>query len=1022
MKSKGILKSLIAFILGAAVVSSVPLSVATWKTGGGKNPVGDSASITAPTTASPVCYNASTNKEYPTIRGALAEASSGNYIYQYIGTQVTETESLTINSGVHLVLPFAGKSQKSDTTSPIYDLGSDGVNNISNYGNAQGDTSGNYSTFRKCLLNMRNGADINVKSGGYLHLGGVFSTTGNRGHYSEINLGSGSSIEVSGTFDCYGYVKENYEDAVNPIKNSSSVVDNSIDSGRGMLIKSGATVNSFMAMQDALSGGGLATCIQGKKYCPFWSYDFPALQTYTEFQAGSTFKVGAVMTVGTNIARGTGTVIGSSSALFILSSGKITMEYSPANATYARYTTAATKTHMVFNGSINLSSLSISVSSYTINTSDFFLPISYKQLLHIPSGGTVNLNSKVKFLNESELHIDRGGTLNVNNQTIFYSKQAVTLSGTTKYTHNSTDALLDNNGTIVVNNNGSGNGKLGAYISHTNTENSTQSNKGKVDLTSATSGSLTVTAVEDGDDHEVTVKTKALFIVDDNDHSQGTALGELSLTKTYYSGYDSSLADGEKYYWIGEFVSTVDVSVTVLSSTYRYPFKYYTLKTNTSASATGAETLADSADTTQVYTIQGGLYINFSAPNVASVTMTINGTTQTYNASSWFKVTSGAEIVVTPSQGFRIKLNTTGTNNKVDKGGSGVVTDTSVDLGTSDNTDSGRGSTTVQILASTNSSSGFSVVAEGTGEAVTILASNQYYRLYCSKAGTNSSLATIEFTGKYYDYDAIAQSGSVKTGFVLTNQSNSNSNTFAANVTESRAFTFGFKGGSSCLLPDALITMADGTQKAVKNIRQGDMVKVFNHETGRVDIAPITFNDHDAAKMATVVYANFSNGKTIGIISEHGFFDLDTMRYEYIRFDNYHGFIGHRFYTEDGSFAILTSVEVREEMTECYSPTSFYHFNYFVEGMLSMPGGITGLFNYFEYGSDLKYDEEAYNRDIETYGLFTYEDLAPLGVTEIMFEAYAGKYLKVALGKGILTEEYLEYLIERYGGFTEEEP
>ena len=84
-----------------------------------------------------------------------------------------------------------------------------------------------------------------------------------------------------------------------------------------------------------------------------------------------------------------------------------------------------------------------------------------------------------------------------------------------------------------------------------------------------------------------------------------------------------------------------------------------------------------------------------------------------------------------------------------------------------------------------------------------------------------------------------------------------------------------------------------------------------------------------------------------------------------------------------------------------------------------MPGGITGLFNIFEYGNDLKYDEEAYNRDIELYGLFTYEDLAPLGVTEIMFEAYAGKYLKVALGKGILTEEYLAYLIERYGGFTD---
>ena len=60
------------------------------------------------------------------------------------------------------------------------------------------------------------------------------------------------------------------------------------------------------------------------------------------------------------------------------------------------------------------------------------------------------------------------------------------------------------------------------------------------------------------------------------------------------------------------------------------------------------------------------------------------------------------------------------------------------------------------------------------------------------------------------------------------------------------------------------------------------------------------------------------------------------------------------------------------------------------------------------------------NEDIENYGLLTIDDLAPYGVDEIMFEAYAGKYLSVSLGKGILTEEYLMYLIDRYGGYTEE--
>ena len=223
----------------------------------------------------------------------------------------------------------------------------------------------------------------------------------------------------------------------------------------------------------------------------------------------------------------------------------------------------------------------------------------------------------------------------------------------------------------------------------------------------------------------------------------------------------------------------------------------------------------------------------------------------------------------------------------------------------------------------------------------------------------------------------------------------------------------------TCLLPQTTITMANNVKKQVKDIVAGDLVKVFNHETGEIDVAPITFNDCDAADYYNVVNLHFSNGSYVGVISEHGFFDLDTMKYEYIDETNYRNFIGHRFYNEYGDAVTLDRAYVDTQYTEVYSPTSFFHFNYFTEGLLSMPGGITGLFNIFDYADNLQYDQEAYARDIETYGLFTYEDLAPLGVTEIMFEAYAGKYLKVALGKGILTEEYLAYLIERYGGFTE---
>ena len=227
------------------------------------------------------------------------------------------------------------------------------------------------------------------------------------------------------------------------------------------------------------------------------------------------------------------------------------------------------------------------------------------------------------------------------------------------------------------------------------------------------------------------------------------------------------------------------------------------------------------------------------------------------------------------------------------------------------------------------------------------------------------------------------------------------------------------KLNAACLLPDTLVTMADGTYKEIQYLVPGDIVMVFNHETGKLDIAPVTFNEYEDEQWFNVIHLVFDNGANIGVISEHGFFDLDTMKYEYIDESNYQDFIGHRFYTIDGTSTTLINAYIEEEYTMCYSLPTYYHLNLFTEDILSMPGGIKGLFNIFEYSETLQYDQELMEQDINTYGLFTVEELEPLGVTEEMFNAYAGKYLKVALGKGILTEEYLMYLIERYGQYTE---
>ena len=81
-----------------------------------------------------------------------------------------------------------------------------------------------------------------------------------------------------------------------------------------------------------------------------------------------------------------------------------------------------------------------------------------------------------------------------------------------------------------------------------------------------------------------------------------------------------------------------------------------------------------------------------------------------------------------------------------------------------------------------------------------------------------------------------------------------------------------------------------------------------------------------------------------------------------------------------------------------------------------MPGGVGGLFNIFDVDPEtMTYDYEAMVRDIETYGLFTYEELNAIEpLSKDMFDAAGGAYLKVSIGKGNLTMDELRYMIRRY--------
>lgn len=231
---------------------------------------------------------------------------------------------------------------------------------------------------------------------------------------------------------------------------------------------------------------------------------------------------------------------------------------------------------------------------------------------------------------------------------------------------------------------------------------------------------------------------------------------------------------------------------------------------------------------------------------------------------------------------------------------------------------------------------------------------------------------------------------------------------------------------SPCVAKGTLITLADGRQVPVETLTGNEMLLVWNLQTGSFDSAPILFIDSDPWQTYKVINLAFSDGTSVKVIYEHGFWNYDLNEYVYLREDAAQ-YIGHWFNKQgtDGNGNMisqrvqLTGVSVQYEATAAYSPVTYGHLCYYVNGMLSMPGGAGGLFNTFDVdAATMKYDEAQMQADIAEYGLFTYEEFYGLvPVSEEAFEAFNGQYLKVAIGKGLIGVDTLNRLAVRYAEY-----
>ena len=277
---------------------------------------------------------------------------------------------------------------------------------------------------------------------------------------------------------------------------------------------------------------------------------------------------------------------------------------------------------------------------------------------------------------------------------------------------------------------------------------------------------------------------------------------------------------------------------------------------------------------------------------------------------------------------------------------------------------------------------------------------NYTYRVSNSPSGINYSISGNILTVSKRDNNA---SGTIR----ITVTDNSYGTTASCSITYTT---------SSCVAAGTLVAMADGTFKKIEDVQIGDMVLSWNFIIGQIEATPVSLYWNHGEAIYKILNLEFSNGATVRVINTHGFFNYTLNKFIYINEENYRDYIGHEFVSIDAldgvKNVLLTKVSVTEEFIGCYSLRTACNDNAILSNLLSLTWeDYPGMLTYFAMGSDLKYDEAKMQSDIETYGLYTYEEWKEY-VTYEEFVALNGKYFKILVGKGILTIEDIYTLIE----------
>ncbi len=211
------------------------------------------------------------------------------------------------------------------------------------------------------------------------------------------------------------------------------------------------------------------------------------------------------------------------------------------------------------------------------------------------------------------------------------------------------------------------------------------------------------------------------------------------------------------------------------------------------------------------------------------------------------------------------------------------------------------------------------------------------------------------------------------------------------------------KDADGCLAAGTVVTMADGSKKAIEDVAIGESVLTMNHDTGKMSAEPVFFIHK--TEMSDAFTLHFSNGTDVTVVKYHSFFEKADNRYVTLNSQNASTYVGRSFYcAETSEWVELTGVTPVEGTVGTYALLVSHTQNHLANGMLSAILPTFPVYNAFEFGDNLTIDPVKKAADIALYGTMDYAEVKD-AVTEEFFDAVNGQYATVLFGKGMANLE-----------------